>query len=282
MGLNKKHLKKYLPPVFVDIARWLKRVFLYADWEYVKEGWSYTNPKIKGWNMSEIAQIQMGKWDRFAAAIKSPSSFGVNHESEDYSTPDLFSHNLLMSFNYVCALAAHKQDTLKLLDWGGGIGHYGQVAKEALPGIAVEYANYDLPVFEASFRQLFPGGHFIKSIDELSGGYDLVNISSSLWYDQQWKETLRKLSGFAVKYLYITRMIFVKDSPSYVAIQRPYAEGYHTEYLCWIFNENELINYVISLGYCLERKFFFDGTPQIYNAPEKGKLLGFVFIKKHE
>jgi len=275
--ISKTKIRRYLPPILIDCLKRLKQIIWYADWEYIKEGWNYQNPKLKGWNISDIAKLQLEKWPQFVKAIKSPSYFGINHEAHDYTEPDNFAHNLLVSFNYVCALAAHRSNTFRLLDWGGGIGHYGQIAKEALPDVKIQYDNYDLDVFELSFQQLFPEGKFSKSIDELTSRYDLINISSSLWYDPDWQHTLQKLAILAEGYIYIARMIFIKHNPSYVAIQRPYAEGYNTEYLCWILNETELIEYAKSLGFKLERKFYFSQAPHIYNAPEQGVFLGFLF-----
>ena len=43
-------------------------------------------------------------------------------------------------------------------------------------------------------------------------------------------------------------------SPSFVAVQRPYACGYDTEYLGWVFNREELIETVSGLGMELARE----------------------------
>ena len=76
--------------------------------------------------------------------------------SSDYNKLDLISHNLLVSFNYVCLLSSQKKNSLKILDWGGGIGHYGQIAKSSLPEIAVDYWCYDLEAFnKVALKEIF-------------------------------------------------------------------------------------------------------------------------------
>jgi putative methyltransferase (TIGR04325 family) len=258
----------------------LKIKITYAEWEYVVEGWDYNSEYLKGWNLDLIVNLQLNKWDDFKKRILPPMNLAVNHESNDYTEQDLISHNLLVSFNYVSLLASNQKNFLKVLDWGGGIGHYGQIAKSSLPEITIDYWCYDLEAFNKAALKANPDIHF--SSDPMffnKENFDLVNVSSSLWYDQNWKKTIKDLIANIAQYLYITRMIFIENSNTYVAIQRPYSMGYKTEYLCWIFNKQEFVSYIETMGFSLEREFYLGPSAEIFKAPEQGQYLGFLFKK---
>jgi putative methyltransferase (TIGR04325 family) len=274
----RKALRQIFPPIVISALKFLRTKFMYAEWEYVPEGWAYSGKQVKGWNLESIAQLQYDKWAAFCRSIDAPNHFGVNHEAESHNEPDLNSHNLVISFNYVCCLAVNEQNTLKMLDWGGGIGHYGYIAQSALKDTNVDYWCYDLEAFRATALKVMPGVHFGTDIRYFQGQqFDLVNVGSSIWYDPQWKDTLQQLTQCTHTYIYLSRMVFVDHASSYVAIQRPYSMGYKTEYLCWIFNRSEFIAYLEFVGFTLEREFYLGPAAFIYNAPEQGRYLGFLF-----
>ncbi len=274
---------QFIPPVILTIVKSMRNWFGGAEWVYMPQGFAYKSKNVKGWGVNSIVKLQLSKWSRFSKRISAPANFAVNHEASNYNICDLVSHNLIISFSYVCLLAARKNKKLKLLDWGGGIGHYGLIAKEALPAISVDYWCYDLEVFGVGALEALPEAQFVSDITFIEGlKFDLVNISSSIWYDPEWKQTLFSLSASVGEYLYITRMIFVEKVPTFVAIQKPYSMGYKTEYLCFIFNKQELVDYVISLGYTFEREFYFGPSAYIHKAPEQGSYLGFLFKKNEE
>ncbi len=280
--INKKFLKKWVPQGVILIAQRLKTKLLYADWEYIPEGWNYASQEVKGWNLSSIADLQVEKWDSFCEHVNGAAPLFINHEASDYSQEDLVAHNTIMCFSYACALASSPGKQFRLLDWGGGIGHYGKIAEGILPGVYVKYTCYDLPVFCERGKKVYPEADFLDTIEEVcENEYDLTVISSSLWYDQYWQDTLAKLIRITNGYLFITRMVFVNDAPSYIVIQRPYSMGYKTEYLCQIFNKQEIVSFVEKRGFILIKEFFISDAQIIYNAPEQGKYRGFLFKKYH-
>jgi putative methyltransferase (TIGR04325 family) len=278
--VKKEVLKRWVPAGMIDLFRSVKSMCWYAEWEYIPEGWSYKKKAVQGWNVQSIVELQVQKWQQFKQVVKSPNHLGINHEAATYDEPDVNSHNLLMAFSYACAVAV-RNGQIKLLDWGGGLGHYGVVAQEMLPNVQLEYHCFDLPLFREAINTHFKEATFINGVNSIGDNkYDLVNISSSLWYDPEWKQTLFHLAAATEGYLYITRMIFIEKEDTYVAIQRPSAMGYKTEYLFWVFNQHELIQYVCSLGFELLREFYLSGAPKIYRAPENGVFKGFLFIKR--
>ncbi|MES2276343.1 MAG: hypothetical protein V4592_09990 [Bacteroidota bacterium] len=278
--IKRNFFKKWVPPGVINSIRILKAHLIYADWEYMPQGWNYSSKKVKGWNLDSIADLQVKKWARYCNAIEGTSPLFVNHEAADYSQPDLISHNTYMCFSYACAMAACGCYPFRLLDWGGGIGHYGKVAESVLPGTAIKYTCYDMPVFCERGQKVYPEAEFVDNIDKvLEKSYDLTLLSSSLWYDPNWRDTLNKLINVTQGYLLITRMIFINNASSYIAIQRPYSMGYKTEYLCQIFNKKEIIDFVVQRGFTLIKEMFLSDAMPIYKAPEQGKYGGFLFKK---
>ena len=75
-------------------------------------------------------------------------------------------------------------------------------------------------------------------------------------------------------------MLFVKSAPSFVALQRPGAYGYITEYQFWILNVSEFVRPVESLGMRRCREFIFGSGPDIPNAPEEATFRGFLFRRR--
>jgi len=250
-----------------------------APWEYLPEGWNGSEP-TRGWNVACVAKIQKETWSAYADHLSGAGPLSINHEDRNQHSGGLRDHNTLITYAYVLALAAQQKQSLSLLDWGGGIGHYYLLSKAVLPGVELDYYCHDVPLLCQAGQTVLPQGHFIENPDNcFSRKYGLVLASSSLWYEHNWRSVLDRLVAVADPYLYVTRMIFVKLAATYVAIQRPWALGYGTEYRCWIFNREEFVDHLVSRSMELVREFLICDGPQIYRAPEQGDYKGFLFRK---
>lgn len=277
-------IKQMCPPIVLDMIKKNHGYFIKAQWEYVPEGFD-TNQETKGWNLQSLVNTQLSKWGSFTQKVTSEGALGVNHESSDMTyTYDIVTHNTLLTYAYALLLTAQNKKRINVLDWGGGIGHYGVISEELLKTTNTElvYHCYDLSLFCDAGAKLNSHYNYFSHTDYLIGKqFDLVLASSSLWYEKDWKSILRLLSTSTKEYLYVTRMIFINKKDSYVAIQRPNLLGYKTEYLCWVINQNELLDFVKSLGFTLVREVYIGPSFPIFKAPEQGNYKGFLF-KKHE
>ena len=127
----------------------------------------------------------MKKWPEFARALQGTTPVGMSHESENVSGADYGTHNTMMSFGYVLALAAQGKQKISILDWGSGIGHYYLIARALLPGVDIEYYGKDLPILCEGGRQVLPGVTFFdRDADCFQRQYDLIVASSSVQYSQ--------------------------------------------------------------------------------------------------
>jgi putative methyltransferase (TIGR04325 family) len=277
-------VKDFIPPVLVSYLYNFRGLMGKAPWKYIKEGFSY-QLKSAGWDMNEIALVQLEKWEAYKNYLLSTNPLAINHEGSMKSlSNDPFYHNLLNSFAHSLCLASINKKAVNFLDWGGGLGHYGVLAKSILSStnLPLHYYCYDFEPFCKYGKQVNP--EFTYESDKqhlIENNYDLILASSSIWYEKNWKDGIDTLSNFKTDYLYITRMIFVEHVDSFVALQQPENMGYKTEYLFWVINKKDFLEYVQSKGFQLIREFEFGEITPIYQAPENGTLKGFLFKKNN-
>ncbi|MFZ5865759.1 MAG: methyltransferase, TIGR04325 family [Thermodesulfobacteriota bacterium] len=279
----KELIRLLLPPLFVNLARSLRRrVSLsgaVADYEYVPDGWNYprSNPRVRGWDEASVADLQVGKWARFKELVEGTGPLGLSHEGDLTTNTDAAQHNTAMIFAYSIALASRGRDTLSMLDWGGGIGHYYLLARSLLPEVEIQYHCRDLPTLVAQGARTLPDQKFYADESCLDQTYDFVLASASLHYTEDWQRLLARLAKATRGLLLINRLVVCRDAASYVFVQRPYSFGYNTEYVGWCLNRQAFLEEARSNGLELVREFILADTPYIFRAPEQCRTQGFLF-----
>jgi putative methyltransferase (TIGR04325 family) len=246
------------------------------EWEMVPD--ADATWRGKGWSHESIVATQVTKWSDFIGAAEAPRAFGQSHEAAADAPPDIGSHNTIVSFGYVLGRVAQGRSKVSLLDWGGGLGHYGVYARKLFPEVSFDFVVKDLPGLCDAGRKLLPEASFVSDDDEaLSRRYDLVFASSSTQYERDCYGLIGRLADSASQYLFITRIPVVDESDDFVVVQRPQAFGYMTEYPGWFLNRKRLIDFVLQRGFVLEREFLVAERPVVANAPEQGQYRGFLF-----
>jgi putative methyltransferase (TIGR04325 family) len=185
-----------------------------------------------------------------------------------------------MTYGYVLALATRAAgDTLSILDWGSGLGHYFIVSRALLPDVTLDYHARDLPLMCEAGRVTVPEITFHDNDSDALGArrYDLIVASSSLHYDEHWRDTLRGFAASSRRHVYVARVPIVHRAPSFVVVQRPRAAGYDTEYQGWFFNRDEFLTAAREAGLRLAREFLADERPYAHGAPEQCEFRGFLF-----
>ena len=275
--------KRVLPPILIDAGRWIRAKTKPPTpvWEYIPEGWAYakTHHEVKGWNVPDILEVYKRKWPKFVAMVEGTGPLGIAHESDLNTNTGIKSHNMIMSFAYAIALATHGLDSLTMLDWGGGIGHYYLLARAILPGVKIDYHCKDVPLLAKYGAQLFPAQHFYTDESCLQGTYDFVMASTSLHYAEDWQSVFAGLAQATKRYLYVAHLPIVLEAPSFVFVQRPYAYGYNTEYLAWCLNRESFLACAETTKLKLIREFVYGYRPRIDKAPEQNEYRGYLFNK---
>ena len=272
-------IKSMVPPLALQIYRRLREgAPSEPEWEVVPGGW-LANKEL-GWDHPSISEVQRGKWFKFCELIQKPRPLAVSHESPEPHGDDVLSHNALMSYGYVLALAAGGGKQVSMLDWGCGAGHYFPLSQQLLPGVTLDYTGYDRGHLISLARELNQGAAFFEQPDLcFQRRYDLVLSSSSLQYVVEWKVGIRQLAAATGRYLFITRLPVVLDTPPFVVVQRVKPYGYDTEYCGWVFNRMEVINEVLQDGLTFEREFLMLDRPQVKGACEQVQYRGYLFRK---
>jgi putative methyltransferase (TIGR04325 family) len=284
--------KKFIPPILLDIKNIMisgtkdnKADSTASEWEYVSDRWvdCFRGQPVRGWNADGVVSTLTKMWPRFNESITAPNSFGLSNEAVIETKPDIGFHNNVMTYALVLSLVSRDKTCIRVLDWGGGIGHYYKIAKSLFPDLRLEYTCKDMPKICAVGRRICPEVRFVsKEMDCLQEKYDLVMASTSLHYNRDWQRVLSCLIACANGYIFINRLPVVETVPSYVMIQRPCQYGYETEYLGWCVNRSEFLDEARHAGAILQRVFLCaDGNNIIIpGAPEQACYHGFLFKKK--
>jgi putative methyltransferase (TIGR04325 family) len=254
------------------------------EWEYVPEGWDRARDPdeacARGWDVEAVAETYAANWPAFLSAGEGTAPLGIGYEvrtGTEVGNASLVDQNTVLCFGLALARAAWGREKVSVLDWGGALGHYRVLAGKLLPDVELDYHVRELPAVVRQGRRL-PGDVTFHDTDEcLERTYDLVVLSSSLQYAEDWRRQLGRLAGVARRKLLITRVSVVASHESFVVIQRVQAYGYETEFLGWVFNRSELAAAAGEAGIELEREFLIHDPFEIHGAPETVHHRGFLY-----
>lgn len=238
------------------------------EFEAVPEGWSRS---VTGWDGGTVAEAYLAKWAEWVAALEGPGPLGVYHEAragDPLRRDDMSSHNMLVSFAYVLARAAHGRDAISVLDWGGGLGHYAVLARAVLPDVTFEWHCREVPSVASAGETVNREVTFHTDDTCLERTYDLVLASSSLQYAPEWQTLLARLAGATTGFLLVTRVPIALEAASFVVLQRAEGYGYATEYLGWVVSREELLAAAAAAGLELDRELLLDAWLSAAGAPE--------------
>jgi putative methyltransferase (TIGR04325 family) len=277
-------LEATMPPVLIAAYRRLRRIVRSEPlpYEYMPRGWATDDPRLAGWNVQNVLDLQLATWPQLLRCLNGPGPLGLDYETGVVSNNDYTAHNVVMTYAYVLARAARMRQSITLLDWGGGIGHYYALSRALLPDLAIDYHCREVPLLCQGGRRVFPEAHFYETDDSaLNRSYDLVLASGSLEFWPDWKTLLTRLYNHTGTYLYLTYLSLVEHAESYVIAERPYMFGsYQTAYLGWVFNRGSLLAHMDQLGAELVREFLVWDDPLVPGAPEQAKNRGFLFRRR--
>jgi putative methyltransferase (TIGR04325 family) len=270
--MNLRNLLKGLtPPLAVTAARQL--LGNRAEWEACA---GFTQ-QAGGWNVADAAFVYRRKWPAFLQQVRSGGVLGVPPDAVRSDGFDVAFHNTVMCFAHALATAAGGRSALSLLDWGCALGHYRIFAERLMPGVVLDYTGRDLRSMVAEARQVQPDATFHDTDVCLDQCYDLVMASTSLQYEENWRELAGRLVRVARGWIYITGLPVVQTAKSFPFVQRAQGYGYNTEYVAWALNRTEFLAAMESSGASLRHEYALGYRPPIKAAPEQCEYRGFLF-----
>jgi putative methyltransferase (TIGR04325 family) len=232
----------------------------------------------EGWNVESVVAAERARWDAFGRNLEGSGPLGFSHENPDLTiTRNLYFHNLHMTYAYVLALAAGQRENVRVLDWGGGLGYYYQLGKALLPGVKLDFSCRELPLMCEYGRKVCPEVTFYSDDSCLEKEYDLVIVSGTLQYLDDWAETLTRITAAVASYLFLTRVSVVEQSPSFVLVHRTASYQYGPDMLLRVFNKHELVGVAEAAGLQVLREFVGNNSYLVKNAPEECVECGWLF-----
>jgi putative methyltransferase (TIGR04325 family) len=271
-------IRLFIPPIVFKCARAFKNVFQKPVLEYAPDGWQtpLNKRQNQGWNADSVVDSEKDKWEAFCQNLEGSGPLGFSHEHTDLSVvrnPNF--HNVHISFAYVLALAAHKRDSISVLDWGGALGHYYLVGKAVLPDVNIDFHVKEVPLMAKAGEKLNPEVHWYDDETCLQRDYDLVMMNGSIGYMEDWADVLHRIASSVKDYLFLFRLPVVQNSPSFISIERIY----DSQMLHQQLNQTELLETVKKTGLTLVREFVVGDRPYIRGAPEQCEIRGWLFRK---
>ncbi|NEO52980.1 MAG: tetratricopeptide repeat protein [Okeania sp. SIO3B5] len=182
-------------------AYWQKAVDLKPDisktkttWEYLSNAWQTTDDRNKGYDTQDRIDQLRKNWDSFLAKYKGTKPLGSPGETFSPTAPNYAEKNIFMTYAYILGLASRKKEKLSILDWGGSCGDYYLVSKALFPEVQFDYHIKELPLVCQAGREFLPEVSWYEDENKcFEGNYDLVLVSGSLQYSQNWQSILQKL-----------------------------------------------------------------------------------------
>jgi putative methyltransferase (TIGR04325 family) len=271
----RRGITSLLPKLVVDIARQAS-----SEFSYEPLGWAAPRRHRtlrRNLKLGDTIMPPEKKWSLIVENIQGTGPLGVSHLPSQNGRETFGAHNTMMSYGYVLARAARNKQSLKILDWGSGLGHYYLYSKALLPELALDYHCYEVPWLCRVGESLLSEVHFHEGADHLAGTqFDLVISSSSLHYFQDWRDIAGVLAARTGGLLYVARLMTVNSVPSFVVRQSLRRLGYD-DVLSWFLNREELLDCFRQLEMELVREFIYPEDWRVKHAPERGQCRGFLF-----
>jgi putative methyltransferase (TIGR04325 family) len=287
----KKWGKAICPPLLLGLAKSFLKNFQQKNLEdnlivYAPEGFATPlPPENNSWESDGVLSAHEQKWKAFNREVRGSQPFGFIYESDNFSNRyRVTEHNLNLTFAYVMSrvmleimnTGQNKNQSLRLLDWGGGTGHHFQLSKALLPSISVEFHCKEIAAMAKLGRKLNPDVHWWDEDDCFTkDNYDLVIIDGALQYIDDWRQITTGAANATKGYFFLTRTPVVQNVPGYVAIQHTYNSSFFHQQ----FNEEELLRHCRENHLKVIQEFATFEYPGIINAPEQPKFKGWLMEK---
>jgi len=182
-------------------------------------------------------------------------------------------HNWILQFWIAALLAKQEFGKMSILDFGGCIGDYYDLAQALMPGEHIEFHVLDLPKVIEIGAKLRPHVTFHTDIETVPTTINLITAISSLHYIEDWRTTLRQLADLHAGYILMNRMPLIDNPSTYPVMQKTKM----SKNPAWVFNRSDLIEAATNSGYSLVREFLNDPESPCPKLPGCPTIGGFLF-----
>lgn len=245
----KKILKKFIPPICIDIIKSSTR--RKYGWFGHYENWNDAKKNSSGYGDNKILQKVR------SSLLKVKKGEAVYERDSVIFSKIHYSWSFLSSLMFACAKS---EGRIGVLDFGGSLGStYFQNKKflDRLKNVSwniVEQSNFvDVGKKEFEDKRL----HFYYNIDNCikEERPNILLFSSVLQYIEKPYELLNRLTKRNFDFILIDRTPFSKNGKDRIALQKVPPQIYNASYPCHIFNEQKFIDYFKNKNYKLIEEF---------------------------
>lgn len=145
------------------------------------------------------------------------------------------------------------------MDFGGGLGStYISVTAVCASRQLVDYHIVESKRICQAGESCFRGDNNIHFYDHLPGeikNVDIICLSSSIQYVEDWKALLKEIIKYEPLYILLADLP-AGDIPTYATVQN----YYESKIPCWFFNVDEVIDAMVSMNLNLLFKSSYNGT----------------------
>lgn len=191
------------------------------------------------------------------------------HESEG-AIPDDGSHRIFLG---VAALLARLRGSLRVVDFGGGLGDPYILLIESLRDTSmIDYRVVELPQMCAEGRKVFqkyPGIQFQPSFPPVTFAPDIVYTNGALQFLPDYRKTIATMADYSAPLMLFTELPGGKISTFASAQTNVFGQA-----AVWFFNIDEIVELVSGRGYilALDSRFEF-GDGQTTFPPAHNRQL---------
>ncbi len=166
--------------------------------------------------------------------------------------------NLLPFLAVMCAANSKKNRTC-ILDFGGGLGStYISVMAACANEQVVDYHVVDSKRICQAGKTYFRDNahlHFYDHLPDEIQAVDIICLSSSIQYVEDWKGLLREITKYDPQYILLADLP-AGDIPTYATVQN----YYESRIPHWFFNVADVIDTMTSVEFNLLFRTSYDGT----------------------
>ncbi len=245
----KMFFKAILPPFLIALIGKLKTNKY--GWHGNYASWEEAQAASTGYDTNKILQ-----------AVRA-SLLKVKHGEAVYERDSVIFDKIQYSWPLLSGLllsAVKNNGRLNVLDFGGSLGSTYFQNKKFLDQLDhVTWSIVEQPHFVDVGRKEFEDNKlkFYDTVDECvtKEQPNVLLLSSVLQYMEKSYELLDQILRYGFEYIVIDRTSFNLENKNKITLQVVPPSIYEASYPCWLFNENDFINYFISKQYKIIERF---------------------------
>ena len=271
----KSVVRSLVPPIVWEFARRAARPLRKSaeGFTYAPQGWRTPVPMGNGLDCAHFVARERRDWDLMLSRDLNQGALALlvtDVRSTHAQRVSEQSHWL--SYAYALALAARDRQSIRILDYGGGLGYFYPIGRALVPGVVLEYHCRDLAGIVEEGRKVNPDAVWHTDDSCFDESFDLVIFSTVLQYVPDWQALMRRAARSARGYCFVAGTPTVERVPGFVSVQRVHG----AVALYQTLNRSELLETARGAGLQLVREFLPDEHPPILNAPEQPRECGWL------